>query len=67
MATLGPVLTDHPKRHMEFYLDNKQVQWIGDSPNDLQQHYVVIRPPIFCLFLVHEGTTIEKDKDIPLT
>ncbi|XP_047258257.1 uncharacterized protein LOC124890465, partial [Capsicum annuum] len=74
LATLGPVLTDHSKSLMEFYLDSKQVQWVGDSLDDLQQDQLkTLRrysatdaiASCFCLFLVHEGTTIEKDKDIP--
>ncbi|XP_047249318.1 uncharacterized protein LOC107878788 isoform X1 [Capsicum annuum] len=73
LATLGPVLTDHSKRHMEFYLDSKKVQWVGDSPDDLQQAQLkTLRrssatdaiASYFCLFLVHEGTVIENDKDI---
>ncbi|KAF3668248.1 hypothetical protein FXO38_08178 [Capsicum annuum] len=45
LTTLGPILTDHSKRHMEFYLDSKQVQW-GLPPVRATDHAIHITPNV---------------------
>ncbi|KAH0656364.1 hypothetical protein KY285_031246 [Solanum tuberosum] len=67
LATLGPVLTDHSTCQMEFYLDGKQVKWVGNPPDELQPaqlqmlrryHTTDAMAACFCLFMVHDDATI---------
>ncbi|WMV39249.1 hypothetical protein MTR67_032634 [Solanum verrucosum] len=67
LATLGLVLTDHSTCQMEFYLDGKQVKWVGNLPDELQPaqlqmlrryHTTDAVAACFCLFMVHDDATI---------